>query len=127
MPCSWPRVRVQLHRELCRWAPIALIVRLGTPGTAADQRAGGMCSMRYSVTRLLVFHAASTASSRPMGGSMGRVPRVYCIFVLVLSIIGIHLPSGPCISILNVYEVGDSSLIVTRDLYFAPPIVPSSV
>jgi hypothetical protein len=51
----------------------------------------------------------------------------HCTFVFLLCTIGIHLPSGPCISILKVYVVGDSSSMVTRDLNDWPPIVPSSV
>ena len=39
---------------------------------------------------------------------------------------GIHFPSGRCRSILTLYAVGESSLIVTRDLTFWPPIVHSS-
>lgn len=46
MPCSCSSVLTQLQRELWRCAPIDLMVRLGIPGTAADQRLEGRCSMR---------------------------------------------------------------------------------
>src|SRR5688572_18289856 len=71
MPCSRPRVLVQLHRELWRWAAIALIVRVGTPGTGAAQRATGMHPIRYSVTRQLVLHGARTASCRSSPDEVG--------------------------------------------------------
>ena len=51
----------------------------------------------------------------------------YCTLEVLLSITGAHFPSGPCISIVKVYAAGESSLIVTRDLTFWPPIVASSV
>jgi hypothetical protein len=61
-----------------------------------------------------------------------RVPspspdHAYWILVLFDSIHGAHFPSAPCISILNVYSVGETSLMVTRDLTFLPPIMLSSV
>ena len=68
-----------------------------------------------------------TPLARP-AGDVRQVPSIAGDrFVFLLSIIGIHLPSGPCISIRKVYAVGDSSTIVTRDLNVCPPIVLSSV
>src|SRR5437867_10453353 len=43
-------------------------------------------------------------------------------FVLFASMTGAQAPSFPCISILKVYAVGDSSLMVTRVFIFCPPI-----
>ena len=37
-------------------------VRVGMPGTVARQSGAGMRSIRYSVTRLVVLHAASRVS-----------------------------------------------------------------
>ena len=60
----------------------------------------------------------------PVGPRCDRLR--YLVFVALLSMSGAHLPSGPCVSILNVYAVGESSLIVTRVLTFLPPIMLSS-
>jgi hypothetical protein len=51
---------------------------------------------------------------------------VYLTLVCLASIKGAHFPSAPCNSMVNVYDVGDSSLMVTRDFTFLPPIMLSS-
>src|SRR5262245_10119476 len=60
------------------------------------------------------------------GASFHAAERSYFAFVLLLSIIGAHFPSGVCMSILKVYSVGDTSLMTTRDFIFWPPIMLSS-
>jgi hypothetical protein len=87
---------------------------------------------RSSGTRSRFEVAVSPSTAEGAGARQGACPFAcraadYCAFVFLLSIIGIHFPSGPCISILKVYAVGESSLIVTRVLTFLPPIVPSSL
>src|SRR6266699_2478940 len=51
------------------WAAIIPTVRPERPGTSLDQTAGGSCSTRYVVARLLVRHAAMIA--RPGPSSLG--------------------------------------------------------
>ena len=59
------------------------------------------------------------ADPRAVSGHGSRVlppgmPAAYCTLVPRLSITVTHFPSGPCMSILNVCAVGDSSMITTR-------------
>jgi hypothetical protein len=49
----------------------------------------------------------------------------YCL-VFVLSIAVVHFPSGPRTANVNVKDVEDRSLIVTRDVTLWPPIICSS-
>src|SRR6185295_17928131 len=114
---------------------------------AAGFLARGSLYLEHRLLHLLLFPGAGVQSSeheylhhRLRARHRGRAPRSavpgpvdpgtsespYLVFVFLLSIVGTHLPSGPCVSILKVYEVGESSLIVTRDLTFFPPIMPSS-
>ena len=56
-----PMLLIQVHRLLCMWAAIIPTVSREMPGTCLDQTAGGSCSTRYVVARLLVRHAAMMA------------------------------------------------------------------
>jgi hypothetical protein len=62
MPCSFPSVLIHVHRPLWMWPAIIRTVRRGAPGTVAPHSSWGKCSMRKTVTRLLVLHASSSIS-----------------------------------------------------------------
>jgi hypothetical protein len=57
-----PSILIHMHRALWMWAAIIRTVRRGLPGTLLDHNSGGRFSMRYTVTRWLVCHAAINAS-----------------------------------------------------------------
>ena len=64
---------------------MARIVRLGTPGTLADQCIVGMCVIRDSVTRQLVFQGTRTASRIASGELSGSVRGLARIRLVALS------------------------------------------
>src|SRR5438093_7591010 len=53
-----PSILIHMHRVLWMWAAIIRTVRRGLPGRLRDHNSGGRFSMRYTVTRWLVCHAA---------------------------------------------------------------------
>ena len=75
---------------------------------------------------LVIIHGRVTDGAC-RGTSPRHVQRTYFTLVLFDSITSAHLPSGPCIAILKVYAVGESSVMVTRVFTFLPPIVLSSL
>ena len=102
----------------CSGALLDIRNDLGLLSEEYDPRAAGVIRTPFCYSTLSLLGYASP---------LPRFPPHHCCFVFLLSIIGIHFPSGPCMSILKLYDVGESSLITTRDLTFLPPIVPSSV
>src|SRR6267142_2937289 len=63
-PCLAPIILIHMHRTLWMWAAIVRTVRRDVPGTVIGHNSAGRFSNKNSVTRLLVFQAAMTASAR---------------------------------------------------------------
>jgi hypothetical protein len=93
------------------------------PICSGDQRSTMRPSLHPNCVYSWCFEEAPSTRAGACGP--GGIERGY-FFVLLLSITVAHFPSGCWNSILNVYAVGESSLMVTRDLTFLPRIMLSS-